>query len=163
MCSTHCCFSFGPEWQEYECQRLAITPPFRSQLEEGSDLMGGMEWQTETMFPSQTPKKKPSLKLTSFSQLTIECLEDYILSFNRSSFQVRRNCHPIASPPRGFTIGHTFSIRWKHQPWAEDCVSLLAKSGGFLFTQGKIEGLWVKPEGFFLARSFSSFQVAATV
>ena len=100
MCSTHCCFSFESEWQEYECQRLAITPPFRSQLEEGSNLMGGMEWQTETMFPSPN-KMVPSLKLT-FSQLTIECLEDYILSFNRSSFQVRRekNCHPIGWSPR---------------------------------------------------------------
>ena len=61
MCFTGCCSSFESEWQEYECQRLAITPPFRSQLEEGSDLMGGME-QHEKSF--QAKNDVPSLKLT---------------------------------------------------------------------------------------------------
>lgn len=111
------------------------------------------EWNDKQKQCFQAPTKwTNSLKLT-FSQLTIECLEDYILSFNRSSFQVQKLpshwLKPATASPLDIPTYHQVKTsalsrrlcflagkEWRIFVHPRENRRVVSKAGGFFFWLG---------------------------
>ena len=120
---------FGPNWKK--------VPTWRE------------EWNDKQKHVSK-PKKNGTLPETNiiFSAENW-CLEDYILSFLDHLFRCDADIAIPLPPHRGsFTIGHTIFHQVKTSALSRRLCFLAGKEWRISFAQGKIEGLWVKWEGF---------------